>query len=210
LELRTVVKLLQSNHEGVLIDALHRERAWADGVVLNPGALAHTSYALRDAIAAIRTPTYEVHLSDLRKREAWRRASVLKEVCVGQVMGQGVDSYLKALEALAAGEKPKRTVGRPARSAAPAGDGPRSKAQEPALSRELVRRKISERLAGRMTSAGLSSWARGQWRKVRGGAPAESGQRELLEEALGALAQTGAGVRLTDDRLIELMNQLEA
>jgi 3-dehydroquinate dehydratase-2 len=95
------VKILQSNHEGVLIDALHAERLWADAVVLNPAALAHTSYALRDAIAAVAKPTIEVHMTDIRRREPWRRRSVLKDVCVARVIGKGIDSYLIALRSLA-------------------------------------------------------------------------------------------------------------
>src|SRR5215472_7799889 len=99
------VKILQSNHEGVLIDALHAERLWADAVVMNPAALAHTSYALRDAIAAVAKPAIEVHMTDIRRREPWRRRSVLKDVCAARVIGKGIDSYLIALRSLA-GTKP--------------------------------------------------------------------------------------------------------
>jgi len=102
------VKILQSNHEGVLIDALHAERLWADAVVMNPAALAHTSYALRDAIAAVAKPTIEVHMTDVRRREPWRRRSVIKDVCVARVIGKGIDSYLIALRSLA-GAKPAQT-----------------------------------------------------------------------------------------------------
>lgn len=95
-----VVRFFQSNCEGDLIDCLHRGRLWADGVILNPGALAHYSYALRDAIEAIRLPTVEVHLSDVHRREPFRRISVLAEVCVGTVSGKGLGSYLEAIERL--------------------------------------------------------------------------------------------------------------
>lgn len=91
---------LQSNHEGVLIDALHDARNWAVGVLINPGAYTHYSYALRDAICAVGLPTVEVHLSDISEREEWRRVSVMKDVCVGQVMGHGPKGYLLALETL--------------------------------------------------------------------------------------------------------------
>lgn len=94
------VRCLQSNHEGELIDALHRERHWADGVVINPGALTHYSYALRDAVEAIGLPTAEVHLSDIHHREAFRRVSVLKDVCATQVSGKGAQSYVEAMERL--------------------------------------------------------------------------------------------------------------
>ena len=114
------VKILQSNHEGVLIDALHAERVWADAVVMNPAALAHTSYALRDAIAAIAKPTIEVHMADIRRREPWRRRSVLKDVCVARVIGKGIDSYLIALRSLAGAkpaQSPAKAASRPALAA---------------------------------------------------------------------------------------------
>lgn len=88
----------QSNHEGGLIDCLHEHRRKVEGVVINPGAFTHYSYALRDAIAAIQLPTVEVHLSDIHKREAFRKISVIKEVCLAQITGLGKDSYLHGIE----------------------------------------------------------------------------------------------------------------
>lgn len=96
------VRIQQSNHEGVLIDRLHAARHWADGVVFNPGAYTHTSYALRDAIAAIRPPVVEVHLSDIRRREPFRRRSVVADVAAHRILGLGFESYLSALRWLAA------------------------------------------------------------------------------------------------------------
>lgn len=97
-ELGHVVRAFQSNHEGALIDELHQSRRWAHGVIFNPAALTHSSYALRDAIAATRLRVVEVHLSDITKREPWRRISVLEEVCAHRIMGKGVAGYLEALE----------------------------------------------------------------------------------------------------------------
>ncbi|MGK5085647.1 type II 3-dehydroquinate dehydratase [Bdellovibrionota bacterium FG-1] len=98
-----VLRIHQSNSEGSLIDLLHKNRKWADGVVFNPGAYTHYSYALRDAVAAIEVPTIEVHLSDIRKREKFRRISVISPVCLKQISGFGWQSYSRAIEALAGG-----------------------------------------------------------------------------------------------------------
>jgi 3-dehydroquinate dehydratase-2 len=97
-ELQADVRAFQSNHEGALIDELHQSRRWANGVIFNPGAFTHYSYALRDAIVATKLRVVEVHLSDITKREPWRAVSVLEEVCAHRVLGKGVAGYLEALE----------------------------------------------------------------------------------------------------------------
>jgi 3-dehydroquinate dehydratase-2 len=103
-ELGVAVKVVQSNCEGTLIDALQAERKWAEAILINPGALTHTSYALRECLRIVNRPTIEVHLEDIRRRETWRRHSVMKDVCEAQVMGKGLASYLDGLERLATGK----------------------------------------------------------------------------------------------------------
>tara|TARA_Y100001954_G_scaffold59738_1_gene64718 strand:- start:49 stop:477 length:429 start_codon:yes stop_codon:yes gene_type:complete len=93
-------KFYQSNHEGVLIDAIHDERQWANGMIINAGALSHYSYAIRDAISSTGIPTVEVHLSDIMGREDFRKISVIKDVCISQVYGLGKKSYLEGLKIL--------------------------------------------------------------------------------------------------------------
>ena len=93
-------KFFQSNHEGEIIDTIQDERHWAGGILINPAAFTHYSYAIRDAISAVNIPTVEVHFSDIRKREEFRQISVISPVCVDQVLGMGKDSYLKGLKLL--------------------------------------------------------------------------------------------------------------
>ncbi len=84
----------QSNHEGEIINHLHSLRGRAEGVVINPGAFTHYSYAIADAIEAVELPTVEVHISNIMKREEWRRRSVISPVCVATIYGRGVEGYL--------------------------------------------------------------------------------------------------------------------
>lgn len=93
------VKIMQSDIEGEIIEAIQEAKDWADALVINPAAYTHTSVAIRDAISATGIPTVEIHLSNIYKREEFRHKSLIAPVSVGQISGFGVDSYLLGLEA---------------------------------------------------------------------------------------------------------------
>ena len=95
-----ILKFYQSNHEGHIIDALQAHRRWADGLVINAGALTHYSIALRDAIVGCQLKAIEVHLSDIHAREEFRKVSVIKDVCEQQICGLGKQGYVDALVSL--------------------------------------------------------------------------------------------------------------
>ncbi|WNG49981.1 3-dehydroquinate dehydratase [Archangium minus] len=270
-ELGLELKMVQSNHEGVLIDTLHAERSRLDGVVVSPAGL-FGSYPLREALEAVGVPAIEVYLAALGERE-----SVVAEACVATIEGQGFDSYLEALERFASGdlagelteedeesvgedeegegeegaepEGPVKTLGRrkkdiprekslalsPSRALARSADAPVKtlgrKAEAPAasaspsktlgrkvkgtpaadfLTRALVRQKIADRLAGRLTPAELATWARSKWTEVQRGAPAESGYRDMLEESLQRLTlSTMPATKLSEAELVDMMTRLE-
>ena len=90
----------QTNHEGEFCELLHEARTTADGLVLNPGAWTHYSYAIRDALEVSGLPAVEVHISNIEGREEWRRHSVIRDVVIGHVHGKGADGYREALEML--------------------------------------------------------------------------------------------------------------
>lgn len=92
------VRCRQTNHEGEYVEWCHDALGWADGVVVNPGAWTHYSYAIHDALELFEVPIVEVHLSDIEKREEWRRSSVLADLAAKRVLGKGPDGYREALE----------------------------------------------------------------------------------------------------------------
>ena len=99
-ELDLEVAFWQTNHEGEYCEQLHRATERAHGLVLNPGAWTHYSYAIRDALEVAALPAVEVHLSAVDEREEWRRVSVIRDLCAGTVQGRGVEGYREALELL--------------------------------------------------------------------------------------------------------------
>ncbi|MGI6033098.1 MAG: type II 3-dehydroquinate dehydratase [Coriobacteriales bacterium] len=90
----------QSNHEGALIDTIQQSMGVYDGIVYNPGAHTHYSYAIHDAITSVTTPVVEVHISDISRREDFRKTSVLVDACIGQVKGLGWEGYLRGVDML--------------------------------------------------------------------------------------------------------------
>ena len=94
-----IIFWFQSNHEGDLIDRIHEAIGNSDGIIINPGAFTHYSYALRDAISSVNIPTVEVHLTDIESREDFRKLSVITDVCIKRVSGFGKKSYLIGLQA---------------------------------------------------------------------------------------------------------------
>ena len=99
-KLQVTLTSLQSNHEGVLVDAIHDAREKHQGIIINAGAYTHTSVAIRDALAAVKIPTVEVHLSNIYTREEFRHHSYIAPVAIGQISGFGADSYSLGLRAL--------------------------------------------------------------------------------------------------------------
>jgi 3-dehydroquinate dehydratase-2 len=94
------VSFSQTNHEGEFCEYLHRADDSAHGLILNPGAWTHYSWAIRDALEISALPAVEVHLSHVDEREEWRRLSVIRDLCIGSVQGKGIDGYRDALEML--------------------------------------------------------------------------------------------------------------
>ena len=157
-KLGLTLKIAQSNHEGVLVDRLHGERAWAAGVVLNPGALAATSYVLRDAIAAIRKPTYEVHLTSSKGREPWRQKSVLEDVVVCRIEGFGYESYVQALEKISGAPAASASKASPASRT---GSDSRRTVELPRMEKSIGRKPVPKPAEKAALKSGGKSLGRG-------------------------------------------------
>ena len=95
-----ILSCFQSNHEGAIIDELHKAYGNTDGIIINPGAYTHYSYAIRDAIESVMIPTVEIHLSDIHSREDFRKISVIQPVALAQISGHGKDGYRMAFDCL--------------------------------------------------------------------------------------------------------------
>jgi 3-dehydroquinate dehydratase II len=102
-DLGCTARCRQTNHEGQFVDWCHDALDWADGVIVNPGAWTHYSYAVRDAMELFTVPVVEVHISDIEAREEWRRHSVLEGLPLTRIVGKGVEGYKEALELLVRG-----------------------------------------------------------------------------------------------------------
>lgn len=94
-----ILEIYQSNHEGEIVDIIHKKRTWADMIIINPAAYTHTSIAVRDALLAVKIPVIEVHLSNIFRRESFRHKSMISDIALGVISGFGEESYLMALDA---------------------------------------------------------------------------------------------------------------
>jgi len=99
-ELGLATRFFQTNHEGAFVERLHALEGQADAVLLNPGAWTHYAWSIRDALEIAALPALEIHLSDVERREPWRRVSVIRDLCFATISGRGPDGYLEALERL--------------------------------------------------------------------------------------------------------------
>jgi len=207
-DLGAIVDTYQSNHEGDLIDRLHAARD-ADGVIINPGAFTHYSYAIRDAIEAIGIPTVEVHISNVHDREPWRRISVVSDVCVTTIFGRGIIGYRDAIRHLAARTAwPVETVEYgpdPDNSGdlrIPRGPGPHPIAVllHGGFWRNTVARDLLDAAAVDLTERGWATW-NVEFARVGGGGGWMATTTDVAT-AIGSLTDFAEGHQLDLDRLI--------
>jgi 3-dehydroquinate dehydratase type II len=204
----TSVDTYQSNHEGDLIDRLHAARD-ADGVVINPGAFTHYSYAIRDAIEAIRIPTVEVHISNVRDRESWRWISVVSDVCVATIFGRGITGYRDAIRHLAARSAwPVETITYGPDSdnvgdlRIPEGPGPHPVAVllHGGFWRNTAARDLLDAAAVDLTERGWATW-NVEFARVGGGGGWRATTADVAA-AVGSLAEFAEGHQLDLERVI--------
>lgn len=202
------VDTYQSNHEGDLIDRLHAARD-SDGVVINPGAFTHYSYAIRDAIEAIRIPTVEVHISNVRDRESWRRISVVSEVCVATIFGRGVSGYRDGIRHLAARSAwPVETItygpdpDNVGDLRIPEGPGPHPVAVllHGGFWRNTAARDLLDAAAVDLTERGWATW-NVEFARVGGGGGWRATTADVAA-AVGSLAEFAEGHQLDLDRVV--------
>jgi 3-dehydroquinate dehydratase type II len=202
------VDTYQSNHEGDLIDRLHAARD-ADGVVINAGAFTHYSYAIRDAIEAIRIPTVEVHISNVRDRESWRRISVVSDVCMTTIFGRGITGYRDAIRHLAARSAwPVETItygpdpDNVGDLRIPEGPGPHPVAVllHGGFWRSTAARDLLDAAAVNLTERGWATW-NVEFARVGGGGGWRATTADVAA-AVGSLAEFAEGHQLDLDRVV--------
>lgn len=210
-ELGVETEVFQSNHEGALIDRLHDAANDADGVVLNPGAYTHYSYALHDAVEAIDIPVVEVHISNIREREEWRRHSVIAPACSTTIYGRGIAGYRWAMRHLVAhAARPVETVrygegeDHVADLRLPDGDGPHPVAVviHGGFWKDAWKRDLMDLAAVDLTRRGWATWNI-EYRRVGtgGGWP---GTFEDVAAAVDVLASFATGHRLDLERVVTI------
>lgn len=224
------LKFANGTSEAELVAALHRLRDWPTHVVVSPAALAPTAYVLREALGLMKVPFAEVFVDALPGSAEHAQKSVLRVNAECQLRGKAPAVYIQAAEKLLAlklqrtvatatarqaekqiGHSPRAAAARQARVAKTIGRvaAPRAVARNvTGISREAVRQQIAARLGGRISASQLATWGREQWLAVEGGAATEAGQRELLEEALQALALSAAGKGISEPELLEWMARM--
>jgi len=200
------VDTFQSNHEGALIDRIHAAASDRDGIIINPGALTHYSYAIHDALSAVDTPAVEVHISNINEREPWRRTSVTAPACVYAIAGRGLEGYRAALHhlywrhtweplTLSYGDGPDQV----ADLRVPAGDGPFPVAVmlHGGFWRNVWTRDLMDGISVDLSRRGWATW-NVEYRRLgkNGGWPATL---EDVADAIDALAPLAADFRLDVD-----------
>jgi len=189
--LQASLESFQSNHEGALIDRIHAARGVIDGIAFNPGALTHSSFALRDAIEAVDIPTVEVHISNIKAREPWRATSLIAPVAVAQIFGRGVRGYTDAINHLVCrAALPLHTLAYGTNGdqigdlRLPDGEGPFPTIMllHGGFWRQIWARDLMDRLAVDLTGRGYATWNI-EYRRV----PPVGGWRATVADAITAL-----------------------